>query len=494
MAEWRIAETKHFLIYSDDSKKDIIKFAERLERIDKLMRMANRVPDDLPPVKVRVFVVDDMREVQEALGRKNSGVAGFYTSNSHGPFAVVPRRIRGGGIIFTPETVLFHEYAHHFMLQYTPSVYPSWYIEGFAELVGSTRFISDDVMAYGWANNARAQGLYHARSVPASALLLNRSDELPDDMDFYGRAWLLTHYLTFSEERQGQLEAYLRALEQGRSREEAATVFGDLDALDREVARYLRGAEFPAVKVEIEFDEPVVQNMRPLSEGEAALVTEMAAFRDYDLSSLDDLDDDEKREDIEKRSQKYVERVRRKAAYHPQDPHALRLLADAEYVAGNYQAANRAADRLLAADPDNPGGMLRKGMTMLKLAADGDEPVTAETAERARRWIIKANRADPDDPQPLIAYYKSFLMAGENPPEIAVAGLIQAVQTAFWDFNSRWLLAEQLISDERIDEAIAVLAPIAYAPHRSSRQQQALEKLNELQQMRAGEQADKDAA
>ncbi len=47
----------------------------------------------------------------------------------------------------------------------------------------------------------------------------------------------------------------------------------------------------------------------------------------------------------------------------------------------------------------------------------------------ARAEIARANRADPDNPLPLLAYYRSLAEAGEAPPDIAIEGLMKVVDT-----------------------------------------------------------------
>ena len=62
---------------------------------------------------------------------------------------MTPRKTTGTGRYFTPDLVLHHEYAHHFMLQYFPAIYPGWYTEGFAELIGSSKMMDDGRIGYG---------------------------------------------------------------------------------------------------------------------------------------------------------------------------------------------------------------------------------------------------------------------------------------------------------------------------------------------------------
>src|SRR4051794_39517672 len=87
-AEWRKYETAHFLVYSQEGEKEATRLAEGLEKIDGLMRLATSLGADTKAVKVRIYQVGTEDEVERALGQMNSGVAGFYTNNIFGPFAV----------------------------------------------------------------------------------------------------------------------------------------------------------------------------------------------------------------------------------------------------------------------------------------------------------------------------------------------------------------------------------------------------------------------
>ena len=53
------------------------------------------------------------------------------------------------------ESILLHEYAHHFMFHYFPATYPTWYQEGFAEFWGATRFLPNNVVEVGRPVNYR---------------------------------------------------------------------------------------------------------------------------------------------------------------------------------------------------------------------------------------------------------------------------------------------------------------------------------------------------
>ena len=76
-AEWVRYEAPHFSIYSKSQSKAVEVLASRLEKIDAMMHLATRLPDDGKIVKVRIYEVHDNNDVAAALGLNNSGIAGF---------------------------------------------------------------------------------------------------------------------------------------------------------------------------------------------------------------------------------------------------------------------------------------------------------------------------------------------------------------------------------------------------------------------------------
>jgi tetratricopeptide (TPR) repeat protein len=474
-AEWRAAETAHFIIYSESPDKQIERLATRLEAIDALMRMATNISDDVEPVKVRIYEVETTEDVQKALGLTSSGVAGFYSSNALGPFAVTPRRTSFDSATFTPELVLHHEYAHHFMLQYFPAVYPGWYTEGFAELIGSSKIQADGKVAYGLPAKHRGNEIA-AYWVSLEEVLLKPARQVRG-LDRYAQGWAMTHYLTFAPERAGQLRRYLQALSAGKSQAEAAQVFGDLRKLNREARLYVTRGTFPYKEVPVKIAQPVIQKIRPLSAGEAALIPETIAFSDDDLSAY-------RKEGARERERALrdatLRRIRDKAARFAADPFALNLLAEAEYAAGNHREAEAAAERLLALAPRHARGMSLKSLSLARAAGALAGPARAAKAAEARKLALEANRADPDDTLPLFAFYQSYHLAGEKPSKAAVTALMQVVETVPADTRARQLLVDQLAADGRWAAAIAFLQPIANSPHESPQRTAAQEQMAKL--------------
>lgn len=480
-AEWRAAETEHFIIYSRSPAERVQELAQRLERYDKLMRMATGIPAEVEPVKVRIYEVDERSDVDRALGEHNSGIVGFYDSNFLGPYLVTPRRTNVSDRYFTPELVLQHEYAHHFMLQYFPAVYPDWYTEGFAELVGSSQVLDDGRIGYGMP--ARHRGNEIAAYWEDLDRLLTR-DKTNPFLDTYGQGWALTHYLTFDPERSKQLRGYLAALQAGKSMEDAAKAFGDLDELNRDARLYVVRGRFEYKAVPVEIAKPVIRRSRPLSAGEAALIPEVIAFRDDDLAAYKK---DSRRERERGLREANLRKIREKVARFQNDPFALSLLAEAEKLHGSEAAAEAALDRLLAVDPNHPRGLVQKSILLSHRARTLAGAARSETAQQARQLAVRANRLNVEDPMPLLAFYQSFHLPGEEPPADAVQGLRKVVTLLPRDTSARRLLVNELESNGAYAEAIRWLLPLANDPHDSPLRDSAREQLARLQAKLVGE-------
>lgn len=475
-AAWRKFETAHFIIYSESNDKRATELATGLENIDGLMRLATGLPMGNEAVKVRIYEMGDEGQVQAAIGGDSEGIAGFYTSNPLGPYAVTLRKAYSadsGG--FTAEVVLHHEYAHHFMLQYFPAVYPPWYVEGFAELIGASKELPDGKVAYGYPAKYRGDEIA-TEWVPISDVLLKPPEKLY--MDWYGQGWAMTHFFTFSKERAPQLRQYLAALTAGKSPAEAVKAFGDLGVLNREAHAYLSRGQFDYKPIKVPVKEPVIQRVTQVGPGEAALIPETIAFSDDDLNAYRKAGE---RERERKRRIELLDRIRRAASIYGNDPFALYLLAEAEKGGGNGAAAEQAVDRLLAVQPSNVDGMSLKSLLLAQKAMTMSGAARLQVAGEARRLATAANKIDPDNPQTYVAFYQGFKATGEKVPANAVDGLAVAVEKLPSDTAVRQMLVDEYAAEGDYSAAIATLVPIANSPHESPLRQAAREKMATLQ-------------
>lgn len=450
-ADWHEASTAHFVVYSEQDPAKLEKFASRLERFDAAVRFLRGLPDD--PVgkanRVTVYVVDAISDVERLSFRY---AAGFYIPRAGGSLAVVPRKAGASDADdLSAQAILLHEYTHHMFWSQSPNaVYPAWYIEGYAETLATVRFYDDGAIDYGRPPQYRGYGLMAGNALPIQKLLVADTLELTDEQrdGLYGRGWLLSHYLLLSGNRKGQLAAYLGGINAGKPPLEAANAFGDLRALDRELERYKRGS-FGVRKLSASVIKPAAVQMRKLTPGEAATM-------DVRIRSKVGVN--------AKTSPGVYARAKRAAAPYPDDCGAQLVLAEAAYDARDFAAAEAAADRALKANPQANDGHVYKAMARMAVALKaGDRTPATWTA--IRKIIAAGNRADPDDPEPLILYYRSFVDAGAAPTDNAKAGLRRAFELAPQDNRLRFNLATMLLRDGNKAGARAMLAPLAYQPH-----------------------------
>jgi tetratricopeptide (TPR) repeat protein len=488
-AEWRKFETAHFILYSQSNTEKATDLVTGLEAIDGLMHMATGLPDNVDPVKVRIYEMADEGEVQRAMGDDSETAAGFYTSNSLGPYAVTLRRVIWSSKDFTPEVVLHHEYAHHFMLQYFPANYPGWYIEGFAELIGASKIMSDGRVAYGYPAKYRGNDIV-AYWVPLQDILTKPSDKV-QPYDAYGQGWAMTHFFTFTKARSQQLRQYLAALSSGQSRADAAKVFGDLGKLNAEARAYVQRGSFEYRPVKAALKEPVIERVSDVPPAEADLIPETVAYSDYDLGWYRK---DSARESERRTRASLLERIHREVAKFPNDPYALTLLMEAENASGNSQAAEQAADRLLAVQPSSVRGLARKSLLLSDAAAKLTGQARLDKAAEARHLAIRANKADPHEPLTYVAFYQSFHQAGLRPSNDAILGLATAVELLPENTTVRRMLVDEYANQRRWADAIRVLGPLESDTHKSPLAQAIHEKMEWLKAQAAADQGAKPAA
>ncbi len=501
-AEWREAETAHFRIVSSGDEKGLVRFAERLEQFHTLLRLATGANEaNRRVVKVRVFLVDSIGAVKVLYGKPESDVAGFYSPREDGAIAVVPRSTGDG--IFTGQLVLFHEYAHHYMLQYTPAAYPSWYVEGFAEIASTASFERKGSITFGKAASHRQDELdYGLRYSVVKMLDGSYVEDRKRGVGWsYGDAWLLSHYLTFSDTRRGQLRAYLNGINLGKKPAEAAAVFGDLQVLQREVSSYHYGRSFPYRAVPLPEAPADGIKLRTLGLAEAAIVDQTIEFeRRTELPSKPNDDspdgDDKNKKDkpkppkidfetrlaeAKRKREEWIAGVEILAGRFASDPAGWLLLADARCVSEQFAACAAAADRALALAPQDSRAIVRKAEAEIGLAADLPSAERNPRIEAAQEHLLEANAANPDDPLPLLAFYRSFAEMGRGADQDGITALYTAVQLVPQMFGPRLTLAGEFIARGRLRDARIVLRPLAFSPHDGGAAQQARAMLEKIE-------------
>ncbi|HVL29277.1 MAG TPA: hypothetical protein VM326_00995 [Sphingomicrobium sp.] len=452
VADWHEARSAHFLIYADLDPVELKAYAERLERFDKAVRTVRAMED--PPLtdsqRLTIYALRNENAIEKLAG---SGVAGFYSARVSGAVAFVPRRAGSSHtkLDLDTQTIFFHEYAHHLQLQTVNLALPAWVREGFAEFFATARIDNDGSVLIGSPPLHRAWGLNLAMGLSFESILGGTYGQLNDlgQEQLYGRGWLLIHYLTFERTRKGQLTRYLVGIQNGLTALEAAkAAFGDLQVLHRDLNRYLRG-KLTGIRIEASRLAVGQVAIRALTPAESAIM-------DVRIRS--------KRGVSAKTAPAVAADARKAAAPYPHDPFVQGTLAEAEYDAGNYAAAEAAADRALATDPNHVHALIYKGRAQMEIAAANPK---AADWKAIRAWFTKANKLDTENAEPLVLFYLTYLGAGTPPTKNAVDGLLYSVTLVPQDDGARLLAVRRLLAEGRLAEAKPLFAPLAFNPHAS---------------------------
>ena len=162
-----------------------------------------------------------------------------------------------------------------------------------------------------------------------------------------------------------------------------------------------------------------------------------------------------------------VVEVREVAEDYPEDAAVLTALAEAEFDAGNLDAAIEAADRALAINPESKNALVQKGYALFAKAEDADDKDSAYAT--ALSPFSELNALENDHPLPLIYYYRSFTERGAIPPETARHALERASQLAPFDHSLAMNVAIMQANEGKMEIASQTLAPVATAPHGGKR-------------------------
>lgn len=517
MSDWYVAETPHVLVYARANDKRLVRIAHNLEKLHFLLSMLfNRVDEEDDTAKLRVTLIGDSidfrqmrlenlrwqqgpypqqfpsmhyydpREdgavlatsytdqkivIQQGRGISRADSApkleqmtpnDNYSLNLGAPPDVVDLSsvvVGEKALPMTAESRLYAGFAQHYLMTYFPAAYPRWYLDGFGEIFSTVQADVDGVIEYGHQPVGLRQvndefGMYPPQRLLDGTYLSDKRIR-PKWTPF--RAWQLAHMLFFQEEWQQPLHDYLAAVARGAPPEEAAAALGDIETLSKQLYRY-HGRKAPYERMVYPADRAIAPLVRQLSRSEAAYVAgklelgarmeipaQPGAARDKAIRARDN----------------WLAEQRAIAARYPTDLEYQLLIAEAECRIGNTAECLAIANKVLALSPNRPGALLWKGVALSQLAIAGPASERRAKLREARGWIARANRADTEAVLPLIAYFRSFADAGEPVPDVALQGLMKALDIVPSSPATRLLLGEELARRGDIKGTRRALLPIA---------------------------------
>ncbi|ACL94587.1 hypothetical protein [Caulobacter vibrioides] len=450
---WLHVTTPSFDIHGRVDAKTLLRLAREVEDFDGLLRTLHDVNDHAPARPLSLYISPndaDMRRVRPDGPR----VTGFYSAGVGEVFAVLS--VDGGED--RGRQVLFHEYAHHFMLRNAPAAYPAWLVEGYAEYFATVRF-TDDSIELG-VTSPRIARLRGAVWSPFEDILGRRAltGTQNDIAAFYAQSWLLTHYMMSDPTRLAALQRYASAVAEGG--DPVALMPGavgvPLDSLERLLKRYmgaLPGRRLPRppsaaieglqiTRLPASADALILENQR-LKMG--VPTAERAAF---------------------------LTQIRERAARFPGDRLAELTLARAENDFGDRSKAQALLRGRIAADPTDVEALQILGWSCM-LQARAEPASAARWLEEARDHLGAAFKLDPDNP--LVLYDYALTRRGEPayPSENILNVLLKAQAIAPQVSAFRMGAVDGLVRRDRFEEAAVLLQPLLNNPHASREQVQA---------------------
>ena len=378
-ADWRKAESTHFVVYSDGSERSLRDYTAKLERFDALLTSrfgggraeARRLP---------VYLVSDGRALRVAVPGLPPGIAGYYSTSDTDIFAVL---MRGES-----DDILLHEYSHHVMARAGDVPYPGWFREGFAEFFATATVSESGAASFGLPNPGRLRALQTERWLPMDVVLradgsLGVAGQQQMGM-YYAQSWALTHWLVTDAARMRRLSAYVTAVNGGQDPVEAwQAIFGmTIDQLTAELRAHVRG-RLTYAKLDLPPISPVI-TVTPLSPAADTVILPAINARSWNPAAMD--------------GPALLATMRAAAARFPDDPLALVALGRAEKRWGDATAAETALTHALDVQSDNVEGLiLMADLSTERGAEASDDAEQTRQWDLARGYLARALEADPTD-------------------------------------------------------------------------------------------------
>ncbi|HEY1143508.1 MAG TPA: hypothetical protein VGE68_05685 [Sphingomicrobium sp.] len=465
-AKWYEATSRHFNVYSEQKPEELRAYASKLERYDSAVRAVRMMSDPANQHdRLTVYLVQDADQVARLAGAPGSGILGFWKSRAAGPVAFANSQPKRSRYDLDGQTVFFHEYLHHMMLQDATKTYPTWMSEGYAEFFAPTEFSPDGSAVIGKPPQYRGWELHNLEGMPLAEMLggIYNQTTGAEWVSQYSHGWLLTHYLAFEPSRQGQIDRYVNAIQAGVPALEAAKqAFGDLKKLDKELDAYLSRKTIPTRTIPASLIKVGEVDIRPLAPDEEAVLPVRLKL-DAGVEAGE--------------ARAVAGQARGAAQQYPNSALVLSTLARAEFEAKHYAEASAAADKALALDPKSLQASVYKGRSMMELAKAN--PASADW-KAIRGWFSKANHLDPEAPEPLMLYYQSFVRQNATPPEQAVDGLLAAIEDSPRDVDMRLMGVIELLKEGDRKTAEMLYGPVAYDPHSGKQHRRGLEIMEKI--------------
>jgi tetratricopeptide (TPR) repeat protein len=451
-ATWLRAESPHFVVYGSSTQQKVRDYVLMLEDFDTLLRITyGRKLDEPVPRKLDVYLARDLSELRRVNPEATTGMLGFYWTSDDDIFAVAVQNSAATADDRTKgDDVILHEYVHHFMMQYYPSAYPAWIMEGFAEYY-ATADLGKTKLTVGDVNAQRARTLVDSW-LPISAILTRTVEETPEAQQnsYYAEAWILTHYILSDPQRSRRLAPYLNLVRAHKDPLVAwQEIYGqDAKALDAALSAYIdkpllsgflmRSWQAPAITV------------TTLSPGAGAVLLESQQAKMLQPGA--------------RSGSNCLTFLRNGEQKYPDDHFVKLARVRAEGKFGDRAQADAALEKMIAANPDDAEALRLLGTSKLT-AGRADPAKLVEDFTQASALLQRAVKLEPDNYQGLYHYAESRSVDRSFSSYQALEILLKAVDLAPQLPGLRLAAAQMAMRSNQFEAARAMLVPVVGAPH-----------------------------
>jgi hypothetical protein len=454
---WYRAESANFLIYSNIDAAETRAYLEHLEAFKYLadLLLGNNPKDRAATSRFTIYLVDTPDHFRTVVPKISRYVGGFYDTCIEGAQAFVFAPQWFGAQMDFGLQVLLHEYSHHLMFSRMRRFYPSWYVEGFAEYLGSTK-LQNGYYLVGVRQDERAAQLsssdrwvnYEVMLDPKRFTAEVKKKQV-NAFQYYAQSWITAHYMLSDPARTQALNSYFDRIGHGEDGSEAFKAATGLTPaqLRAEINTYRRKYSALQVKVPAMPDSPITVDRLPNER--ADYLIEAAALRTCPKK---------------KHGAKLTEKLRALHAKRPGDLGLSLELSRAELLFGDAKAARAELESLVAKDPSSFDAHYLLGRSYY-LDADGESAEALDKRNKASTQFLEAYKLDKGQAPNL--YYLSISMDTGGTPSKSVVNAGTAAATLAPSVPE-YALHAALVNLRAGDKntAIRTLQPFANNPHK----------------------------
>jgi len=413
--------SENFEFYGDASEKAATEFIESLETYRAILFALYNVDPGPEYIPVKIYGFKSQGRIEKLTGRDNIG--GLYTTTLEGPAFLLTTQ--GGLKRGKPAlTIAYHEFTHHLIAGFTNQVYPRWYNEGYADYLSTFDYDKRKArFKHGLPSNGRAWILGQKKWLPFDVVLGSVRDYPFKKTGgkgnsnaqglFYAQSWLATHYIHSTPEYKKKIVNYVDLLNEPDAPPNAFEIAMGVSVADfeKEVRAYHKknSYSYQSVTLKENVKIPPVQTQK-ISKAELKFHYGNAMrlmIRNEDGRTLAHEFFDEAEEELGRTAQLVTARAQ---------------LAFAE---DDLETAMTLAKEALVAAPNSRH--TQRVMGIIELESFQRLGSQYGSLKSARKHLIAAMKADPDDATAHYYYAQSFERNQDKPSAQAMASAESAL-------------------------------------------------------------------